>query len=124
MNYYKVTMSQKGKRTEQIVKAKSKISAMRTAKQEFAGFNIIKAVETTPDMNARLTDMMEKIKKSFEGKIDINQKNIPLLDRIARYDQMRVYLFHDSIDEGCPNHTEKSQELEKEYFWYNKGTGF
>ena len=61
-------MSKKGKRSEEVIKAKSKISAIRMAKQEFTGFNILRAEETTPDMGAKLGDIMGGMKKSFEPK--------------------------------------------------------
>ncbi len=32
MNYYKITLSKRGKRSYEVIKAKSKISAMRLAK--------------------------------------------------------------------------------------------
>jgi len=74
MNYYKVTMSRRGKRTAEIIKAKSKISAIRIAKQEFSGFNILKAEETTPDIGSKIGDMLESLKGSFKSKIDIGNK--------------------------------------------------
>jgi len=99
-------MSHKGKRTQEIVKAKSKISAIRTAKQEFAGYNIIKAEETTPDMGAKLGDMLGGLKKSFEGKIDIGHK-ISSIRQIAVMTDAGISI-HDSIDEVARN-TENSK---------------
>ncbi len=43
MNYYKITLTRRGKRSYEVLKARSKISAIRQAKQEFKGFNVVKA---------------------------------------------------------------------------------
>ena len=101
MNYYKVTMSHRGKRRVEVVKAKSKISAIRSAKQEFEGHNIIKAEETTPDMGAKFGDMLGGLKKSFEGKIDIGHK-ISSIRQIAVMTDAGISI-HDSIDEVARN---------------------
>ncbi len=101
MNYYKVTMSQKGKRSQEVVKAKSKISAIRTAKQEYTGFNIIKAEETTPGMGDKLNDLLGGVKKSMEGKIDIGHK-ISSIRQIAVMTDAGISI-HDSIDEVAKN---------------------
>ncbi len=101
MNYYKVTMSKRGKRTQEIVKAKSKISAIRTAKQEFSGFNIIKAEETTPNMGDRIGDFLSSLKGSFEPKIDIGNK-ISSIRQIAVMTDAGISI-HDSIDEVAKN---------------------
>jgi type II secretory pathway component PulF len=101
MNYYKVTMSRRGKRTEEIIKAKSKISAIRMAKQEFNGFNILKAEETTPDIASRIGDALEDIKNSFKPKIDIGNK-ISSIRQIAVMTDAGISI-HDSIDEVAKN---------------------
>jgi len=94
-------MSKKGKRSEEIVKAKSKISAIRVAKQEFVGFNILKAEETTPDMGAKIGDILQGMKKSFEPKIDMGNK-IAAIRQIAVMTDAGISI-HDSIDEVAKN---------------------
>jgi len=101
MNYYKVTISKRGKRTTEVVKAKSKISAIRTAKQEFTGFNIIKAEETTPDMGSKIADIVEGMRESFKPKIDIGAK-ISSIRQIAVMTDAGISI-HDSIDEVAKN---------------------
>ena len=101
MNYYKVTMSHKGKRREEIVKAKSKISAIRAAKQEFVGHHIIKAEETPPSMGDKMADIAGGIKKSMEGKIDIGHK-ISSIRQIAVMTDAGISI-HDSIEEVAKN---------------------
>jgi len=101
MNYYKVTMTHRGKRTQEVIKAKSKITAIRIAKQEFSGFNILKAEETTPDMGAKLGDVLEGMKGSFKKKIDIGQK-IAAIRQIAVMTDAGISI-HDSIDEVAKN---------------------
>ena len=94
-------MSKKGKRSEEIVKAKSKISAIRVAKQDFVGFNILKAEETTPDMGAKIGDVLQGMKKSFEPKIDMGNK-IAAIRQIAVMTDAGISI-HDSIDEVAKN---------------------
>ena len=101
MNYYKVTMTNRGKRVQETVKAKSKITAMRMAKQEFSGFNILKAEETTPGLGDKLGDIVGGIKKSFEPKVDIGNK-ISAIRQIAVMTDAGISI-HDSIDEVAKN---------------------
>jgi len=101
MNYYKVTMSKHGKRVQEVVKAKSKISAIRTAKQEFSGFNVLKAEETTPGLGDKLGDVLTGLKKSFEPKVDIGNK-ISAIRQIAVMTDAGISI-HDSIDEVAKN---------------------
>ena len=101
MNYYKVTMTNRGKRTYELVKAKSKMSAIRTAKQDFPTFNVIKAEESTPALGDKLGDIFEGIKKSFEPKIDMGNK-ISSIRQIAVMTDAGISI-HDSIDEVAKN---------------------
>ncbi len=111
MNYYKVTMSRRGKRSYEIVKAKSKISAIRTAKQEFSGFNIIKAEETTPNIGDRIADFFSSLKGSFQPKIDISNK-ISSIRQIAVMTDAGISI-HDAIDEVAKN--TENERLKKIY---------
>jgi len=94
-------MSKRGKRTTEVVKAKSKISAIRTAKQEFTGFNIIKAEETTPDIASKIADIIGGMRESFKPKIDIGSK-ISSIRQIAVMTDAGISI-HDSIDEVAKN---------------------
>ena len=101
MNYYKVTMTNRGKRVHQTVKAKSKISAIRTAKQEFSGFNVLKAEETSASIADKIEDIVADLKKSFEPKADIGNK-ISAIRQIAVMTDAGISI-HDSIDEVAKN---------------------
>jgi len=94
-------MTKRGKRMQEVVKAKSKISAIRTAKQEFSGFNILKAEETTPALGDKLGDILNGLKKSFEPKVDIGNK-ISSIRQIAVMTDAGISI-HDSIDEVAKN---------------------
>ena len=94
-------MTKRGKRMQEVVKAKSKISAIRTAKQEFSGFNILKAEETTPGLGDKLGDILNSLKKSFEPKVDIGNK-ISSIRQIAVMTDAGISI-HDSIDEVAKN---------------------
>ncbi len=101
MNYYKVTMINRGKRSQEVIKAKSKITAIRIAKQEYLGFNILKAEETAPTMGAKIGDVLEGMKGSFKAKIDIGHK-ISSIRQIAVMTDAGISI-HDSIDEVAKN---------------------
>jgi general secretion pathway protein F len=101
MNYYKITLSKRGKRSYEVIKAKSKISAMRLAKHEFSGFNIMRVEETTPDIASKIVDILDGMKKSFKPKIDIGQK-ISSIRQIAVMTDAGISI-HDAIDEVAKN---------------------
>lgn len=101
MHYYKVTMTQKGKRSHQVIKAKSKINAIRMAKQEYVGFNVLKAEETTPSTSDQLSDAFENLKRSFKPKIEIGHK-ISSIRQIAVMTDAGISI-HDAIDEVAKN---------------------
>ncbi|HHH20111.1 MAG TPA: type II secretion system F family protein [Campylobacterales bacterium] len=101
MNYYKVTMTHKGKRTQEVIKAKSKINAIRLAKQEYNGFNILKAEETTPGMGDQIKDVLANLTGSFKPKVNIGHK-IATIRQIAVMTDAGISI-HDSIDEVAKN---------------------
>ena len=94
-------MTNRGKRVHETVKAKSKISAIRTAKQQFAGFNVLKAEESAPGMGDKLGDIVGGLKKSFEPSVDIGNK-ISAIRQIAVMTDAGISI-HDSIDEVAKN---------------------
>jgi general secretion pathway protein F len=104
-------MSNRGKRLVEVIRAKSKVSAMRAAKQQFNGFNIIKAEETTPDLTSKVKDIADSVKKSFEPKIDIGNK-ISSIRQIAVMTDAGISI-HDSIDEVARN--TENEKLKKIY---------
>lgn len=101
MNYYKITLTRRGKRSYEVLKARSKISAIRQAKQEFKGFNVVKAEETSPDMASRVMDILDGIKSSFKPKIDISYK-IASIRQIAVMTDAGISI-HDAVDEVAKN---------------------
>ena len=111
MNYYKVTLSKRGKKSYEVIKAKSKIGAIRQAKQEFSGYNVLKAEETTPDFGSRVLDILEGMKKSFKPKIDIGHK-ISSIRQIAVMTDAGISI-HDAIDEVAKN--TENERLKKIY---------
>ena len=94
-------MIHKGRRTQEVIKAKSKINAIRLAKQEYNGFNILKAEETTPGMGDRIKDVVENLTSSFKSKVSIGDK-ISTIRQIAVMTDAGISI-HDSIDEVAKN---------------------
>lgn len=101
MKYFKVTLMDKGKRSEEVVKATNKLTALKIAKQNHPNMGVLKAIETTPPMNASLDNLFEGIKKSFEPKIDLNHK-ISAIRQLSVMTDAGISI-HDAITEVALN---------------------
>ena len=101
MKYFNVTILSKGKKRIELVKANNKIQAMRIAKQNNPNQGVQKAVEVSAPTGAQLDDMFKNIKKSFEPKIQLNNK-ISAIRQIAVMTDAGISI-HDAITEVAVN---------------------
>ena len=101
MKYFKVTILTKGKKSFEIIEAANKIAAIKIAKKKNTGKIVQKAVETTAPSNAGLDGIIKNIKKSFEPKIDINNK-IAAIRQLAVMTDAGISI-HDAITEVAVN---------------------
>lgn len=101
MKNFKVTILSKGKKSTQIVQAVNKMSAMKLAKKNNPGKIVQKAVETKESANSGLDGMIAGMKKSFEPKIDINNK-ISAIRQLAVMTDAGISI-HDAITEVAEN---------------------
>ena len=101
MKYFSVTIISKGKKRTEVIKANSKIQAMKVAKQSHPNQTVQRAVETSAPSGVKLDGMMGNFKKSFEKKIDINSK-ISAIRQIAVMTDAGISI-HDSINEVAIN---------------------
>jgi len=83
MKYFNVTVMDKGKKRQELIKADSKMSAVKVAKDKFPSTMILKAVETAAPLEDTISEFFEGFKKSFKGKI-------PLADKISTIRQIAV----------------------------------
>jgi general secretion pathway protein F len=101
MKYFNVTILSKGKRRTEVIKANNKIQAMRIAKQNNPNQTIQKAVETSAPTGAQLDELVKNIKKSFEPKIQLNNK-ISAIRQISVMTDAGISI-HDAITEVANN---------------------
>ncbi|BAF72621.1 type II secretion system F family protein [Sulfurovum sp. NBC37-1] len=74
IKYFNVTVMERGKRRNELVKAESKMNAVKIAKNKFPSAVISRAVETAAPMEESLSNILIGIKKAFKSKIPINDK--------------------------------------------------
>ncbi len=101
MKYFNVTVSAKGKKRLELVKAHNKMAALKIAKQNNPNQNVSKAIETAQPMDAKMEELVTGIKKSFEGKISIDSK-ISAIRQIAVMTDAGISI-HDAINEVAIN---------------------
>jgi len=101
MKYFNVTILSKGKKRIELVKAKSKIQAIKIAKQNNPNKGVQKAVEVSAPSSAKIDEMVKSIKKSFEPKIQLNHK-ISAIRQIAVMTDAGISI-HDAITEVAIN---------------------
>ncbi len=101
MKYFNVTVSTKGKKRLELVKAQNKMAAIKIAKQNNPNQNVSKAIETAQPMDAKMEEFVTGIKKSFEGKINIDSK-ISAIRQIAVMTDAGISI-HDAINEVAIN---------------------
>ena len=101
MKYFNVSILSKGKKRTELVKANSKIQAIKIAKQKNPNQRVQKAVEVSAPTGAQLDEVIKNIKKSFEPKIQLNNK-ISAIRQIAVMTDAGISI-HDAITEVAAN---------------------
>ena len=90
MKYFNVTVMEKGKKRDELVKAGNKMAAINLAKQKFPMTMVMKAIETSAPLEESLSTFFSGFQKSFKAKI-------PLSDKISTIRQIAVM-----TDAGIP----------------------
>jgi len=83
MRYFSVTVMEKGKKRQEIVKALNKMSAVQVTKQKFPHTMVTKAIETSAPLEETISQLFSGIKKS-------SKKKIPIHDKISTIRQIAV----------------------------------
>ena len=74
MKYFNVTIMEKGKKREELIKAEHKMSAVKIAKNKFPRTIVMKAMETSAPVEDTINNLLSGFKESFKSKIPINDK--------------------------------------------------
>jgi len=83
MNYFNVTVIQKGKTSVELLQAENKIDAVRVAKSKFPYAMVTKAIETSPPLDVIIQNFTKNFQKSMK-------KDIPVADKISTIRQIAV----------------------------------
>ena len=74
MKYFNVTLIEKGKKRQELVKAEHRVSAISIAKNKFPKTIVIKAVETSAPLEETIAELFSGLKKSMKSTIPLNDK--------------------------------------------------
>jgi len=105
MKYFSVTVMEKGKKRQEILKANNKMSAVSIAKQKFPRTLITKAVETSAPLEDSIAQLLDGLKKSSKSKIPINDK-ISTIRQIAVMTDAGIAI-NDTLAEVSDNTSNK-----------------
>ena len=106
MKYFSVTVIEKGKKRQEIVKSVNKMTAVQVAKQKFPRTMITKAIETSAPLE-------DSIAQLFSGLKNFSKKKIPIHDKISTIRQIAVMTdagiaINDTLEE-VSNNTDNKQ---------------
>jgi len=74
MKYFIVTVVDKGKRRQELIKADNKMTAIKLIKDKFPTDMVIRAEETSAPIEDNIAEFFSGISKNFKSKIPINDK--------------------------------------------------
>jgi len=101
MKYFNVTIMSRGKRRTETVKAENKMIAMKQTRKKYPGQVVQKAIEVSQPMGLGMSGSLENLKRSFEPKININNK-IAAIRQISVMTDAGISI-HDAITEVAVN---------------------
>jgi len=105
MKYFSVTVMEKGKRRQEVLKADNKMAAVSLAKQKFPRTMVTKAVETSAPLEDTISELLAGLKKSSKSKIPIQDK-ISTIRQIAVMTDAGIAI-NDTLAEVSDNTTNK-----------------
>ncbi|MBD3791757.1 MAG: type II secretion system F family protein [Campylobacterales bacterium] len=74
MNYFNVTIMEKGKKRKELIKGLNKMAAIQSAKQKYPRAVVMRAEQTAAPLEDTVSTLMANITKSFKKKIPLNDK--------------------------------------------------
>jgi len=111
MKYFNVTIMERGKRRVELIKADSKMAAIKLAKYKFpTNVMVVKAEETAAPMGETLSEFFASLKKSMKSKIPINDK-ISTIRQIAVMTDAGIAI-NDTLEDVAENtHNERLKDI-------------
>ena len=115
MKYFNVTVVDRGTKRLELVKAVTKMAAVKLAEKKFPASMVLKAVETTAPLEDGLDNVLKGLKKTFKSKIPINDK-IATIRQIAVMTDAGIPI-NDTLEDVGDNTS--NQELKNIYTTMN-----
>ena len=111
MKYFNVTVMERGKRRQELLKADSKMAAIKQAKYKFqTNVVVVKAEETSAPLEETFSALFAGLKKLFRTKISINDK-ISTIRQIAVMTDAGIAI-NDTLEDVADNtHNERLKEI-------------
>ena len=111
MKYFNVTVMEHGKRRQELLKADSKMAAIKQAKYKFpTNVMVIKAEETSAPLGETFSALFADLKKLFRTKVPINDK-ISTIRQIAVMTDAGIAI-NDTLEDVADNtHNERLKEI-------------
>jgi len=115
IKYFNVTVMERGQKRLELVKAESKMSAVKIAKNKFPAAMVTRAVETAAPLEESFSNILRGIKKAFKTKIPIDDK-ISTIRQIAVMTDAGIPIT-DTLEDVADN--TENQKLKEIYFKMN-----
>ena len=115
MKYFNVTVMDKGKKRQELIKADNKMTAIKLIKNKFPTNMVMKAVETAAPVEETLAGLVSNLTKSMKSKIPINDK-ISTIRQIAVMTDAGISIT-DTLEDVADNTDNK--QLKEIYFQMN-----
>jgi len=110
MKYFSVTVMEKGKKRQEVLKAENKMGAIKLARQKFPRSMVTKAVETSAPLEDTFAAFFSSLKRSMKSKIPINDK-ISTIRQIAVMTDAGIAI-NDTLEDVADNtHNAQLKEI-------------
>ena len=106
MKYFNVTIMDRGKKRQELIKANDRMSAIKTVKNKFPGILVVKAAETSAPVEDIISNFFSNITKSMKAKIPINDK-ISTIRQIAVMTDAGIAI-NDTLEDVAENTENKA----------------
>jgi type II secretory pathway component PulF len=115
MKYFNVTVMDKGKKRQELIKADNKMAAIKLIKNKFPTNMIMRAVETSAPLEESISGLFSGLAKTMKSKIPINDK-ISTIRQIAVMTDAGIAIT-DTLEDVADNTDNK--QLKEIYFKMN-----
>ena len=102
MKYFNVTVMDRGQKRDELIKAPSKMDAIKIAKSKLpSSVMVMKAIETSAPLEESISELFSGMKKTFKSKIPINDK-ISTIRQIAVMTDAGIAI-NDTLEDVADN---------------------